>query len=257
MDVSPHTSEPAALERLANALREAVSFPDGAGPDAAMDAIVDQAAAGVGVDDAWATVSLLRTGRFRTVASSDDRAVRADLLQYEMGAGPCVDAVLEDTVNHSPDVDNDQRWPQWGAAAAGEVGVGSVLSHRLVLLHDDAALAGLNLYSPRRGAFDPTATAAGLLFATHAALLVSARLAEQKAEQLVRALESNREVGVAMGVLMERHGLTRDQAFDVLRVASQDSNRKLAEVALEVGDTGHVPLRRWPPGVPGGPGEHG
>ena len=44
-----------------------------------------------------------------------------------------------------------------------------------------------------------------------------------------------------IGVLMARHQLTRDQAFDVLRVASQRSNRKLVDVALEVADTGLAP----------------
>jgi AmiR/NasT family two-component response regulator len=54
----------------------------------------------------------------------------------------------------------------------------------------------------------------------------------------MRALESNREIGVAMGILMQRHQLTREQAFDVLRGVSQDSNRKLSVVATEVADTG-------------------
>ena len=49
-----------------------------------------------------------------------------------------------------------------------------------------------------------------------------------------------------MGILMEQHRLTKDQAFAVLRVASQDSNRKLVDVATEVVETGTVTLRRWP-----------
>ena len=32
----------------------------------------------------------------------------------------------------------------------------------------------------------------------------------------------------------------------MLRVASQDSNRKLADVASEVADTGILAIRRWP-----------
>jgi hypothetical protein len=42
---------------------------------------------------------------------------------------------------------------------------------------------------------------------------------------------------VAMGILMQRNQFTRQQAFDVLRVASQSSNRKLADIASEVADT--------------------
>jgi AmiR/NasT family two-component response regulator len=61
-------------------------------------------------------------------------------------------------------------------------------------------------------------------------------------------MESNREIGVAMGILMHRHRLDREQAFAVLRVASQDSNRKLADIALEVVETGSLSIRGWPAG---------
>ncbi len=57
-------------------------------------------------------------------------------------------------------------------------------------------------------------------------------------------MDSNREIGVAMGILMHQHRLTRDQAFDLLRVASQDTNRKLADVAEDVADTGVLTIRR-------------
>jgi hypothetical protein len=35
----------------------------------------------------------------------------------------------------------------------------------------------------------------------------------------------------------------RSQAFDLLRIVSQSTNRKLAELALEVGETGILPYR--------------
>ena len=76
-----------------------------------------------------------------------------------------------------------------------------------------------------------------------AADLDSRRLRDEleQVENLQRALLSNREIGVAMGVLMTRHHVTRDQAFGLLRMASQNSNRKLHDVALEVTDTGALP----------------
>ena len=86
----------------------------------------------------------------------------------------------------------------------------------------------------------------GLVLATHGSLFVTAMLARHRADNLMRALESNREIGVAMGILMQRHHLTREQAFDVLRIASQDANRKLADIAAEVAVTGILAIRRWP-----------
>jgi len=62
-------------------------------------------------------------------------------------------------------------------------------------------------------------------------------------EQLEGALQSNREIGMAIGVLMGRGGMTQDEAFALLRRASQHLHRKLREVAAEVVDTGQLPDR--------------
>jgi len=75
---------------------------------------------------------------------------------------------------------------------------------------------------------------------------VNGVLAEDRARNLEPALQSNRQIGVAIGVLMHQHRLTQVEAFDVLRAASQDSNRKLADIALEVIDTGTLSIRGWP-----------
>jgi hypothetical protein len=192
------------------------------------------------------SVTVLRGGRFRTASSTHDLAVRADALQYEIGSGPCVDAILDDHVYVTDDVANDDRWRQWGERVSAELGLNSVLAYRLTLLDESEAVAALNVYSDRPAAFDDRAMGTGLVLATHGSLLVTAQLARDKAANLLRAMESNREIGVAMGILMHRHRLDREQAFAVLRVASQDSNRKLAQVASEVADTGMLEIRRWP-----------
>ena len=45
-----------------------------------------------------------------------------------------------------------------------------------------------------------------------------------------------------MGILMGQHRITRDEAFSMLRVASQHSARKLSDLATEVADTGTLSL---------------
>jgi hypothetical protein len=192
----------------------------------------------------WASVSLLRRGRFTTPAATDEAAARADSLQYEIGSGPCVDAALDDSVYVTGDVTTGSRWSTWGERVAREVGVRSVFAQRLHLLDDSQLVASLNIYSDQRAAFDDHAVGMGLVLATHAALILSETIARDRADNLTRALESNRDIGVAMGILMHQHRLTRDQAFDLLRVASQDSNRKLADVAADVAHTGELSIRR-------------
>ena len=64
-----------------------------------------------------------------------------------------------------------------------------------------------------------------------------------RAEQLQHALSSNREIGMAMGVIMALRRVSQREAFAVLTRASQYLNRKLQDVAAEVVETGQVPER--------------
>jgi len=56
----------------------------------------------------------------------------------------------------------------------------------------------------------------------------------QQVEQLTAAVESNRIVGAAIGIVMERMSLDRGAAFMYLVHRSQKSNTKLSIVAQEL-----------------------
>lgn len=56
------------------------------------------------------------------------------------------------------------------------------------------------------------------------------------------ALASNRDIGTAVGILMRVHLVAQDEAFDLLRRASQHSHRKLCDVAADVIFTGAVEI---------------
>lgn len=182
-----------------------------------------------------------RPGNFKTVAATSDVPLKVDSIQYELGYGPCVDAIVDNTTYVSGDLASEQRWPGFGKRAADEFGVVSMLSFRM-FLEDDDLIAGLNLYSSKPDAFDENAQTVGLLLATHGALALSALRRGETAAHLARALTSNREIGVAMGVLMSQHKISRDQAFDLLRITSQHTHRKLSDVAADVADTGTLEL---------------
>lgn len=194
---------------------------------------------------AWcASLTVRRGGRVTTEAATDEVAVRADHLQDRLGCGPGADDSFTDAVYVCDDVAAEERWGRWGPQAQAELGVASVLWQRLTLPDDPGTVAALTIFSDVRHAFDKRAVGMGLVLASHGSLLVSAKLARGRAINLMQALESNREIGVAMGILMQRHRITREQAFDVLRVASQNSNRKLSAVAGEVADTGILEVER-------------
>ncbi|MGQ3554861.1 ANTAR domain-containing protein, partial [Streptomyces rochei] len=48
------------------------------------------------------------------------------------------------------------------------------------------------------------------------------------------AMETRHAIGEAMGILMERHRMSEDDAFNVLRRLSQHHNIKLRDVAQKV-----------------------
>jgi hypothetical protein len=81
---------------------------------------------------------------------------------------------------------------------------------------------------------------------------VSAELVAARREiaELKTAVVSNRNIGAATGILMARHSLTQQQAWDAMREESQRSHRKLRDVAEEVLFTGRLAGRPEPPSAP-------
>lgn len=62
--------------------------------------------------------------------------------------------------------------------------------------------------------------------------------AERQVAGLRTALDSNRRIGMAIGILMWSQKITEDEAFRQLRQASNDRNTKLHELAEQVIRTG-------------------
>jgi GAF domain-containing protein len=210
------------------------------GEKATLEAVVNAALKAIPGAEA-AGITVLRGENFRTVAPTDELVNRVDAIQYELRSGPCVDAIIEDTNFCTGDLERDERWPTFGKRVAAEVGVRSMIGLRLFFGNsEDSAetIGSLNLYARKLDAFTETSTVLGTIFATHAALALSSARADEQRENLSLAQESNREIGMAMGILMSRHALTQSQAFDLLRVASQHTHRKLRQIACDVVETG-------------------
>jgi GAF domain-containing protein len=193
-----------------------------------------------GCDHASISIIPRRSG-VQTVAATDDIPPRVDALQYETGQGPCLDAIFEDVTYLIDDLTSDGRWPAFSRRAAQETGVRSILSFRLFV--QDDTIGALNLYSRRPAAFDAHAHAVAAVLAAHAAIALAASDEHEHSEHLEEALRSNREIGMAMGVLMGRGNITQDEAFSLLRGASKRLNRKLREIAADVVETGELPQR--------------
>jgi transcriptional regulator with GAF, ATPase, and Fis domain len=192
-----------------------------------------------------AAVSRGRRGDFETVAPTSELPLRVDRIQYELRSGPCVDAAVQQEIYRTGDLAAERRWPEFGRRAAAECGIRSMLSVRL-FLEDDDLVAALNLYSAATDAFDESDQSVAMMLATHASTAMAGARLRAQVQHLERALQSNRGIGVAIGVLMNQYKITQAQAFDLLRMASQHGHRKLVEVAMDVTETGILELPPLP-----------
>lgn len=190
----------------------------------------------------WASVVLHRPGRIHTLVATDPIAAETEALQQELGSGPGVDPVLEGNIYHCGNLAGNRRWPEFGTQVRDRLGLASLVTCRVALPEDAETTIGFTVYSNTPDAFHTHALWATTLFASQAALAASAQLHRQQLQNLERAVESNREIGAAVGVLMARHGITRHQAFALLRETSQSTSRKVAAIATDVVDTGELVL---------------
>ncbi|GAA3698509.1 GAF and ANTAR domain-containing protein [Microlunatus aurantiacus] len=188
-------------------------------------------------------------GNLTTVASSDRAAWEADQVEFDTKAGPCVEALRDGAVHGAIDLGSERRWPAWTAVAGllgfvTAAGVPAEIAggHRLAL----------NLYAPVPGVFDDETLRRATVFAEEVARTVpgAVRLfaADERASQLEQALASRTTIDQALGVLMAQNSCSADEAFGILRRASQSRNVKLRDVAALIIErfTGH-PAAESPP----------
>jgi hypothetical protein len=177
-------------------------------------------------------------GQLHTPVETDPLGSELDALQYQFSEGPCFDAARNPGLayTHSPDLAHDPKWPQFGPEAIRH-GFVSVLSTALLPDVMPPRLSGaLNIFSRQKGKLgDEASRDRSLLLATHASLALATteavRLAELRETHLRRALETRDVIGQAKGILMNRRGVSAEDAFDLLRRTSQDLNVKLATLA--------------------------
>ena len=99
-------------------------------------------------------------------------------------------------------------------------------------------MGSLNIYGRVPHAFEAKEQEVGSVLAGRASILMANAMALDEAralaDQLQEALGTREVIGEAKGILMEREGCTSDEAFAMLKNASQNTNTKLREIAEQV-----------------------
>jgi GAF domain-containing protein len=188
-----------------------------------------------GADDV--SVTLIRGTGAYTAAFTGDLALACDERQYEVGRGPCLDASAAGTPFLVPDMARETRWPGYVPRALA-AGVRSSLSIGMSV-HESVSGA-LNVYSTRPGAFGDDTIGPAQTFAEYAAVAVAnAHLYDTQAtlaQQMQAAMDSRAVIEQAKGIIMGERRCTADEAFRILSKLSQDTNRKLRDVAAALVD---------------------
>ncbi|WP_432139504.1 MULTISPECIES: GAF and ANTAR domain-containing protein [unclassified Streptomyces] len=222
-------------EQMAVLARELLA---GESVQATLDNIVASAVKLVAGCDA-AGVLAVRKGRAMTLAASGKNVEESDRAQGELGEGPCFDLARQNggerTFRIADMTQPQTTWPRY-AQAARALGIGSMTGILLYTERED--FGALNLYARRPGAFTQEIETAGWLLASHAAVALSSA---RTIDQLQHAMETRHAIGEAMGILMERHHLSEDDAFGALRRLSQHHNVKLRDVAQYIRSNGAPP----------------
>ncbi|MFI5734977.1 GAF and ANTAR domain-containing protein [Kribbella sp. NPDC051587] len=155
--------------------------------------------------------------------------------QIDSRTGPLITALAAQTVLLIPNIATECQWPDWRDKAL-EVGIGTALHVPMII--GDRTTGVLSLYNQTPDSFGIDDEAIAHILARHASVALSSARQEQT---MAQAVDARKIVGQAMGILMERFDLDSDRAFAILKRYSQDTNRKLRDVAQDLIDTRKLP----------------
>lgn len=181
-----------------------------------------------------ASIMLTTSRGFETAASSDAVGAYADTVERELREGPCVDAIAGEAYQLDADIATSSQWPRLAARILDETPVRGMAGYRLMV--DERKVGALNVFSDTPGALTRQSADAGAVLAAFASVALMGVAEHQRAETTAQGLDSNREIGKAIGMLMAAHGISSDAAFEVLRRTSSTMNLKIAHMARRLVD---------------------
>lgn len=179
-------------------------------------------------------------GNRSTSAATGQVVQHLDVLQYEIGEGPCLTAARDAAVVRVDDLEQDRRWPQWSTQAI-QVGMSSSLS--VPVRYAGRRLGALKVYSTRPQTYTSDSEEILGRFAEQAAILVAnmhlLSAAETLDERLRRALRDRDLIATAKGIVMLRENLGADRAVQRLLESSDRRRIAVREVAAEIVASAH------------------
>lgn len=209
-----------------------------------------------------AGLTLLSPDGGESVTVTDERVRRCHETQFVPGArGPGPETLAHGEPRLADDLEREERWPRF-AQVALEHGFRSFLS--LPLGAERMSSGGrwataLDLYAEEPAVFSGTTFDIALLYAATGGVAIDNAEVYRRSQEMIghlhRTLVTRSVIERAKGLLMGRHGISSEQAFELLRRQSQHSHRRLRDVAADLveasrDDSVDVP---WTPPRPASP----
>jgi GAF domain-containing protein len=222
---------PAALERSLRGLRHRV---DGAAVEDALDEVLRAACVLFGVTGTGLMV-IDENRALCSVAATDEPGRTLEEMQERAGQGPCVDAVVFDSVVHSPDLATDDRWPEIKPQLLRH-GVRALLG---VPVHLAGETVGtLNGYVDEPYDWEKTEVrglqAYSDLIGSLLGNAVQSHQRSELADQLQYALNNRVVIERAVGMIMGVQGVDAITAFNRLRAAARARRERVVDLAGRV-----------------------
>jgi GAF domain-containing protein len=198
--------------------------------------LVGSAAAGVLLAD--------QHGRLEFMAASNEQTELLELFQVQAREGPCQDCFRQGSAVSNGDLrEAGKRWPLFAPRA---VAAGFRSVHAFPLRLRKQVIGALNLFGTEVGPIDP----AGVKIVRALADVATIGLLQERAvrrgevltEQLQGALNSRVVIEQAKGAIAQLHGVSVDEAFELLRTYCRRNHLHLGVVA-------HA-IVSYPPSVP-------
>jgi hypothetical protein len=171
-----------------------------------------------------------------TLSASDFQAARLDELQFDLGEGPCWDAMTSGHAVVEPDIRGrpSTTWPAFSPALDKEdVGALIVFPLRIGPLQ----LGAVDLYCHEATPFDASTRDRGSQLAVAASRLVFKRAMEEGAadpEDLAVPRFSRRTVHQATGMVLAQLQISADDAHLLIQGQAFASGRTMADVATDI-----------------------
>lgn len=235
---TPLNTEPAAgcpvseLAAFARAVSEAADLAS------ARTTLLGLAAELLGVPAA-ALTHITEPGSLTFVATGGAAADRIAEIALQVRQGVCWQVHQTATPVLCDDLTGELRWPAFRAAALDRAPIRSIAG--LPLRFADQLFGALLLYSERPGHFTPEQMSQAELVADHAGMALAHATARARVANLEIALRTNREIAIAIGIIMDRDHLNEAQAFDLLQKLSQVRQVKLRDIAADIALSGEIP----------------